>query len=395
MPSPEDFLLNTKAGDVNGPEDADLLSTEHEEGATGVEQEDVGPEATITEPFDPTLIRVATNALTIDLLTARLREKEIDLAPDFQRMGGIWSDVAQSRLIESILIRIPLPALYLDATDEDRWIVVDGLQRLTALKRFINTKELRLTGLEFLSSLNGKSYSELARNLQRRIMETQIVVYLIERGTPSEVKFNIFKRINTGGLPLSPQEIRHALNQGTATRTLAELARSQEFRSATANGIKDYRMADRECVLRYFAFRIRPYSSYRGKDLDGFLNQAMVALNQMPESDLGRLVIEFKRAMKTAYRLFGRDAFRKRYLSGHSRYPLNKALFEVWSVNLSQLNQPDSDRLVDRRDQVKQAFMNLMNNTEFDRSISQSTGDPARIRTRFSEIEQLIRMVLS
>jgi hypothetical protein len=381
----------------NPPDELDLgdaVITEVEQGSTGIEEEDLGPEEAITEPFDPTLIRVATNALTIDLLTARLREKEIELAPDFQRMGGIWSDVAQSRLIESILIKIPLPALYLDATDEDRWIVVDGLQRLTALKRFAITKELRLTGLEFLN-LNGKSFSELPRNLQRRIMETQIVVYLIERGTPPAVKFNIFKRINTGGLPLSPQEIRHALNQGTATRVLADLARSQEFKMATANGIKDRRMADRECILRYFAFRIRPYSSYKGKDLDGFLNQAMVALNAMSDSEVSDLVSDFKRAMLLAYKIFGRDAFRKRYSAQQARYPLNKALFEVWSVNLSQISAPDSAEIVIRREQLKTGFMALMNTDEFDRSISTSTGDPARIRERFSAVERLIRVVLS
>lgn len=360
------------------------------DGSTGVEVEDVSADESIVEPFDPTLIRVETRPFTIDLLVSRLRESELNLAPDFQRHGGIWTDEAQSRLIESILIRIPLPAFYMDATDEESWIVVDGLQRITALDRFIIKKELTLSGLEFLTALNGKKFDDLSRTFQRRIGETQVVVYLIEKGTPPEVKFNIFKRINTGGLPLSPQEIRHALNQGPATKLLSELAGSPEFKRATDSSIRDYRMADRECVLRFLAFYIRPYTNYRAKDLDRFLNDVMSEINSMSTSHIGELRQQFLRVMAAAWKLFGRDAFRKRYYPSAARYPLNKALFEAWSVNLAMLNDEQLSRAIANKDDVKERFRALMQVTEFDRSVSQSTGDPARIRFRFAAIEKLL-----
>jgi len=132
---------------------------DEDDDSTGVEEEDVIGE-TITKPFDPTQIRVDTKIMTIDLLLNRIRAKSLDLNPDFQRKEGIWTDAAQSRLIESILIRIPIPAFYMDATDEENWLVVDCLQRLTALKRFVITKELKLFGLEFLTSLHDKKYDE-------------------------------------------------------------------------------------------------------------------------------------------------------------------------------------------------------------------------------------------
>jgi len=156
---------------------------------TGVELEDIVGDERITDPFNPALIRVDTRPMTIDLLLSRIEHEELDLQPSFQRKGGIWNEGAQSRLIESMLIRIPLPAFYIDATNDDKWLVVDGLQRLTTLKRFIIDKTLKLTELEFLTNFQGKSYIDLPRPYQRRIIETQVTVYLIEKGTPSEVKW--------------------------------------------------------------------------------------------------------------------------------------------------------------------------------------------------------------
>jgi Protein of unknown function DUF262 len=364
-----------------------------EEPGTGIEAESVSTDE-ITEPFDPTEIRIETRMLTIDLLGARIRNGELNLSPEFQRKAGIWSLGAQSRLIESMLIRIPLPAFYFDATDENRWVVVDGLQRLTTIDRFVIQQSFRLEGLEFLK-LDGLFYSQLPRNLQRRIDETQVTIYVIEKGTPPEVKFNIFKRINTGGLPLSAQEIRHALNQGPATRFLADLARMPEFLRATDYSIRDDRMADRECVLRFLAFLISSPGDYRSKDFDSFLNDRMADLNRMPQIDLDTYRGIFGQTMLAAYDLFGREAFRKRYDENASRYPINKALFEAWCVNLANLNSRDLAILKERKSLARQSFISIMNTRDFDRAISQGTGDPGKVRLRFGAIRILIEKVIS
>jgi hypothetical protein len=164
-------------------------------------------------------------------------------------------------------------------------------------------------GRGFSRAAAGLYYRELPRNLQRRIDETQVTIYVIEKGTPPEVKFNIFNRINTGGLPLSAQEIRHALNQGRATQFLAELARIPEFLRATVYSIRDDRMADRECVLRFVAFLAGPPSQYRSKDFDSFLNERMADLNRMPENELANLRERFRETMRAAWDIFGDDAF--------------------------------------------------------------------------------------
>ncbi len=367
---------------------------------TGIEEEteaeDTDKEESITEPFNPALIRIDTRTMTIDLLLKRISECELDLTPTFQRKSGLWKPKEKSRLIESLLIRIPLPAFYKDATNDERWLVVDGQQRLTTMKRFVLDKDLKLCDLEFLKDLEGKTYNELPRNLQRRIQETQVTVYLIEKGTPHQLKFNIFKRINTGGLPLSPQEIRHALYQGKATEIVAILADSDEFKKATGNSLRrDYRMEDREFGLRFLAFTITHYTEYKIQDFDEFFNETMAALNKMSDRQLQELDRGFRRAMMAAFEIFGKYAFRKRYQANAKMYPINKALFEVWSVCLNQLSDEQLQLLKERKDEVNKKFMQLMNNSDFNKAVSESTGQIKNVQRRFSAIEQLIKEVLS
>lgn len=359
---------------------------------TGVEIEDAESSEPITSPFDPSLINVAPRPMTIDLLISRMKEGEIDLSPDFQRRHGIWTVGAQSRLIESLLIRIPLPAFYIDATDDEKWVIVDGLQRLTSLRRFVILQNLRLSKLEFLTEYEGRTYDELPRSLQRRINETQVTVYLIEKGTPPNVKFTLFKRINTGGLPLSPMEIRHALNQGKATKLLAKLSKSEPFKKATDNSIRDERMADHECVLRFLAFLLTPYSDYKG-DLDTFLNRAMESLNKMSDSQIVKLEKRFLRAMMRATAIFETQAFRRPSQAGR-RSAINKSLFEAWSVNLDNLNDIQLRRLVERREKLIQKYVELVKHAGFDKAISYATGTPDRVKVRFGDIERLIHEVL-
>lgn len=359
------------------------------------EEEDIEKEDEVTTtPFDPSQIRVDTRPMTIDLVLDRIQYKEIDLAPEFQRHADIWTPTAQSRLIESILIRIPLPAFYMDATDEDKWLVIDGLQRLSTLKKFAIDNELRLKGLEFLTNLEGKTYNELPRNYQRRIKETVLTIYLIEKGTPPEVKFNIFRRINTGGEPLSPQELRHALNPGQATKFLDKLAKSQEFEIATKISKKrQQRMDDHEFVLGFVAFYLTPYENYPIKQgRDYFLNESMRKINQMNQEQLDSIENKFKIAMTAANYIFDKFAFRKITKNNKKLQPLNKSLFEAWSVALSKLTYEEIELLNQRKKLVLDTYINCLEDDEFVKSVSQAA---EKVNYRFSTIEKIIQEVLS
>lgn len=394
--------LEVDSQEPSSLEASEPRSFEREPDEFDVEKEDTSSEE-ITEPYDPSKIRVSRRGPTISNLMDMIRHEELDMAPEFQRHGGIWTEKTQSRLIESILMGIPLPAFYFDATSDDKWLVVDGLQRLTALARFLLTPEelekrvgqkpLWLGDLEFLKELKGKRFDDLPRRFQRDINQTQLTSYVIEQGTPEELKFNIFRRINTGGLPLSSQEIRHALNQGQATRLLAQLANSPEFKQATANGISGKRMADRECVLRFLAFVENSPEIYKYHDFDLFLSRQMQNINKLPPRELEKLEKRFLRAMKAATRIFDNDAFRKRFSKNAPRSPINKALFEAWAVNLDRVNDHTIELLVDKKEELIDWFIELNNEIDFERAISQGTGDIKKVRLRFAEIRRIIQEV--
>lgn len=351
-------------------------------------------EESITDPFDPRAIRIDSKSGNMNTLLARLENDEIDLAPDFQRQAGIWNQRNQSRLIESLMLRIPIPAFYFDGTNDEKWLVVDGLQRLTAIRRFVVDQDLRLSDLEYLTEHNGKVFAELPRPLQRTIREADLVWYLIMPGTPENVKFDVFRRINTGGLPLSSQEIRHALNGKPVTDIIRHLAESEEFKRATAYGLSNKRMDDRECVTRFLVFSIFPPDSYDRDDFDAFINSGMHYLNAHPGllEDLQR---RFLRAMQAAAHIFGNDAFRKRYDNKATRFPINKALFESWSVNLDACTDEELYILEKKKDNLKEVFMRLMReDTIFEKSVTQGTGSISRVKCRFGKIRSLIKEVL-
>jgi hypothetical protein len=347
-----------------------------------------------TFDYDPEKINIVTREPTIEQLLRRIDQEVLDLAPDFQRQANIWKDDVKSRLIESILIRIPLPAFYIDATNEDKWLVVDGLQRLSALKQFVSEKRLKLSGLEYLTNLEGKTYDELEPRYQRRILETQPTVYLIEKGTPIEVKYNIFKRINTGGVRLSNQEIRHALNPGQANKFLRKLAASEEFiQVMNLSDSKKKRMDDREFINGFLAFRITSYKDYQKDTRDAFLSKALSKVNNLSEAELNQIEAGFKKAMIASFEIFGENAFRKLSNKTTRKFPVNKSLFEAWSVNLSQLKDAEIQVLKERKQKIIDNFIFYADNDKnFFSSISQADN---KIEYRFSTIEKIIQEVLS
>lgn len=359
-----------------------------------VDDEQASTTDNITSPFSTKDIKVSNANISLASLVSRLNHNEIDLNPDFQRNANLWDRKKMSRLVESILLKLPLPVFYFDVSDPGKWIVVDGLQRLSTLKRFMLDKNLRLYNLEFLSELNNKNYDDLDRSLKRVIDETQIVTYQIEAQTPKEVRYSIFNRINTGGLSLNSQEIRQALNQkGQAVNFLAQLCETETFKQVA--GISPKRMADRELVLRYIAFRFYRKELIKLTDMSGFLDTAMEKLDEIQSSDdLEAIANEFKDTLIFSEQILGTNhKFSRSMVLQDQKKSLNRSLFDVITACFGELS--DKESLIARKDEFMHKFSALLKDdkSEFSRAITEGTSSKVAIESRFQIMRELIKEV--
>ena len=345
---------------------------------------------TMTEPFDPNEIRITPQTLSIDNVIARIRNDEIDLNTEFQRKANLWKNVMQSRLIESLMLKLPLPAFYFDASEDDRWLVVDGLQRLSALKNFIIDESLPLIGLDILKDYDNKGlrFRDLPRIMQRRIMEANVTCFLINPGTPKKVKYNVFKRINTGALSLNDMEIRNALNQGQASVFLKEFTEDSKFRKLIP--LPNERMEDRELVLRCIAFIQTNYSKYESP-LGAFLDRAMEKLQTTPLEELNNITNSILRSIEIHTKLFGQDRFSRSVISKDIHRRLNSALFEVWVVILSGLTPLQIENIYKNQVALKNEYKQLFGDKSFNDAVTTSTASRNAVINRFTKIESLIK----
>lgn len=347
----------------------------------------------VMHPFNPTDIDIVVEPKSLDALIKRIQHQEIDMNTDFQRHAELWDNRKMSRLIESILIRFPLPAFYFDASDENNWLIVDGLQRLSTIRKFVIDKKLRLNGLEFLTELNGKTFDQLHRQYQRRIEECPVTVYMIKPGTPDDVKYSVFRRINTGGLTLNNQEIRNALAKPRDRELLEELA-SLECSKAMLGDLSK-RMKDQELVLRYWAFYCFDYLDPKNKkEIASFLDKAMEDIKKGDDEYRNNFKFQYSIAIKRCYQLLGTSGFEKDPTSNSRKRSKNSTLFEVWMVQLAKLPESDFNSLLVKQDVFRYKAQELLKDGEFFNAITYSTQKKDHVEKRYKKVNDLIEEVL-
>lgn len=375
---------------MNQPSDNNKASDRQEniEGLDDTQSEGWGGDY----PLDSVFVRTETR--TVQEVVKRIVAGRYQLDPDFQR-DFVWKVDKQSRLIESCVMRIPLPVFYVAESPDGRIAVVDGLQRLTTFSRYIaNEFSLLFKSGEDQSDhpLNGKKYSDLPLQLQERIEDTQLTLYILDSKAPERAKLDIFERVNSGE-PLTRQQMRNCLFNGPATQWLKAAANSQEFLTVSGKSLQTKSMRDREVINRFCAFFLLGEENYTSGDMDAFLAHALDDMNK-GAVNLEELHCKFIHSMKANRYLFGNHAFRKSLVhlkSNVGRSVLNIALFDVSSVLFANI---DEVTINSNADQLRQGFKSLLENDDFIHSITSSTNSTRQVQTRFMLAREYFKNIL-
>lgn len=320
---------------------------------------------------------------TIHELCRRYDRGILDLQPDFQR-GLVWSLEKQSALVESVLLRIPIPVIYLSEENEQQLLVIDGQHRLTTLFNYMKDR-FALRGLSLLPELNGRKFSGLEPRLQRRFEDTAMTAFIIQPGADPRIKFEVFQRLNQGAVELNAQEIRNCLYRGPGLTMVKELAAPDGLFREVARPRRQFkRLRAEELVLRCLAFIDQGPEPYLG-DLLEYLNTELSRLNKMSDHERLALHNRFERALRLARAVFGENAFRRiNPRTGAFVLTLNAALMDVVVAGFATADEIDVDAYATtRKPGLLHARTSLLSDPAFVDAITHSTGDRARVQTRF------------
>ncbi len=382
--------------DATGPSDIAALSQtppepgDSEEAAPGnsVEEEIEGLDEHGAPwgdyPIDSLLIRHEHR--TVHDVVRRINRETYILNPDFQR-EFLWDVTTQSKLIESILMRIPLPVLYLAENPDGKVVVVDGLQRLSTFRRFL-ADELKLR-LPDRPDLDGRRFSDLPEKLQNRVEDCPLTLYSIDSKVPERARLDIFDRVNRG-VRLTRQQMRNCLYMGPATRFLAEEASTDLFKKATGGSLKQKTMRNREFVNRFCAFHLLPIEEYDG-DMDRFLARALGHMNRAGDKSLRKVRKALHRTLRNNHLFFREHAFRKHEADQDRRSVINASLWDVMSTGLARY---EVEHVLARAEIFRAAFFRLLKDEKFNEAITYGPNDARKVRRRFKMARQMFQETL-
>ncbi|MBC8484808.1 MAG: DUF262 domain-containing protein [Bacteroidetes bacterium] len=329
-------------------------------------------------------------------LYRQYQKGNLELHPEFQRLQ-VWDNRKSSRLIESVLMEVPIPVIYLSEESDEKYSVIDGQQRLNAFFIFFENK-LRLRGLMVLPDLNGKKYHELLKNLQNKFENATIRIIVIRKESQVDVKFEIFERLNTGAVQLNAQELRNCIYRGRYNELLKDLSTDKDFLSLLGLKGPHHRMQDRELILRFFAFFHNTHLKYT-PSMKHFLNKEMERYINLLNNEDNELRKIFKKSVILSKTVFGDKAFR-RFVSGSGKDPngywetrkINKGLFDVIMFGFTMY---EKNQIIPNSDSIREELLWLMTSSPFIDSISGSgTDSKIKIQQKFEVWLNSLRRVI-
>lgn len=357
-----------------------------------LQNSDTSEQLGIRKPIDSNdlPINITQKPITLDKLIKRIKHNELILDTDFQRKAGLWKPETKSRFIESLIVSVPVPAFYFDGADNDKWLIIDGLQRLSTVRQFFDD-EFELTALDYLDELKGKKFSDLERAYQRNIEEYEVFAYILQKGMKPSIKYKIFKNINTSALILKPQEIRHAINPEKPALFLKNIVETEWFnRYVPISPIAKDRMYDRETVLRFIAFQRRTYKTYSPTIVE-FLDEAMYDIYKIPELGLKNYEQDLESIVTTLFAIFGQPCFSRNIINDTDSYYLhNSIIFELLTYGLSKYNLREREKLITNKNKSKIIIFNFFKNSNERFWDTDYANTQEGLRNRFEGIERLM-----
>lgn len=359
-----------------------------EDESNGLEYEAEEVNETVELPYKPEDIRIDQKVISLFQIYRWIDQDILDLRPDFQR-NFVWDIERKSLLIESLMLKIPIPAFYFDENEEGLKTVIDGMQRLSTVYDFLKDN-FELKGLQYLVDCNGLKYSELEKKYRMRIEDTQLAVNILDAKCPSMVKFDVFRRINTGGVALNPQEVRNIMANPKTRKLLLDMVVSEEFVKGTRNRVNDMRMGAQELCLRFLTY-YQLYDSKLGgftdfKEMTQLLDNMILKINRMNSEELDNALLLFKKSMKLCTILFGVYAFSK----PNTGSIINRALFTSWSIVLVKKKYSE-ERLYEKKvDAIRLFREKVSSNAEYFNAISSSTSSRKNMTIQFRYAEEIL-----
>lgn len=344
------------------------------------------------------IIRTQSSDSEVFAMYQKYKKGRLNVQPDYQR-NYVWDGKKASRLIESILLGIPIPIIYLADQGNGVLNVIDGQQRLTSLFSFIDGvfpdgRKFKLSGLNVFTELKGKTYADLESIFQDKINEYPLRVITFTADSDPDLQYEIFSRLNTGSVALNDQELRNCIYRGPFNDFIKELASDKDFLSLLGLKGPHSRMKDVELVLRFVGFYTESYLNYNPPSKT-FMNEVMRKNQRDDEITLRKIRDAFKRAVSNTKSLLGDKAFR-RFLRGTEgvhdgrwdERTINVSLFEILMDSMARIETPV---LMRHLDALREAYINIVStDEEFITSITRASADKNAVRTRFKIWGELV-----
>ncbi len=349
-------------------------------------------------PKEERILRTQAYDKSVSDVVNMMTNDDILLNPDYQRMY-IWDNKKASLLIESLLLNVPIPVIYVAEDDESKWNVVDGLQRLETLRRFF-ANEFKLRGLEVLSELNGTQYSLLPPKAARILRNGILRIILIFRESHPDIKYEIFMRLNRGSVRLTEQELRNCLYRGSFNELLKELREYPHFLEMLNRYEPHKRMSDAELILRFFTIsdsynfeKAELSSEYTGKVVSS-LNKFIEKNRNLSNEKIEKYRKRFFLTADKVYSVFGGNAFKKLNPDGTLDSSLiNRAIMDIQMVSFEQINK---EKLIGSKEKIINLLCNLpIQDPKFLDAITFATSDRKQLEYRLStwinELKNILR----